>query len=1605
MPTAGAECFWTAVPKRGLYSKDANGNVTVSIGAVFTAKPAHLSGVEKEWAEQWLECLKEWPNTLKRLEAFEVRFHSYGQGDKADCSSFVELGHYQPVFTRGKVECDCNPALWSAYMQGAFDSVARDSGRSLRAPSAFKVLPTTSYEMRTISKACQVLLMNSISADLVRAVTGNTCQVEAAQLDSDALFDGLQWGRTNWRGESLAKPPPFVLGSPVPRSVASDSANPLVSRNLYRLSDSPKEALHDGVREFIEGSVEGKNLRDDIKGEAQADELRRQAAEFGKAFLDHAVFHSRVSNAWRDAWTSEHVGESTTAEQCEGSRATVFQRISQARNHPTLLSALGLLFEFNLTIPAYLLRTLMYPRERETGIGISLWPIWDGPTLVPIYPPQTLITLTETPANGKEPTQVVWGAKETAGSWTCNGWLTLGTNCNNHSDTQSDRFHAETMDIDGMAAKAVIHRNTIQRTVGPTFVTDSEGTPPASEFPSEYPADYQARALLSPSANKKDPFGLGRIVKNLPRKQFWATIHDLTFPVQGAEGPPARKVSGEALWGRSSDGTPELSGIRWTFGSSSDQASLEERDPPTPRSGGITLVRHRRKQDVDAAQSRAKCLQEARPRVLNADDLLLGFVPEIWTWNPYDPERDRTKREGRWVSLTRRHELIQIPATACQGEETNEAAPAIVDERICDGLLRLPTIQTLDGTAQQANDPPNDLHVPEVMFRWDGWSLGSTEPPPLPSAIYCDPAEERVRQDTTGPNSEFVKVSLRDDSIAPLSFWSGRVPDGAAQYYLRVRAVDLAGFSVNGASKFDEAHTVEVDYRRYEPVAPPEVLVEENPCEWSIPGRTLRTLVVGARDHKDSRYVVPPRTSLRIAELHGMFDADSIESVGGYDEVDLCADGSIAVVDARKCSVKDTSTPSPDDTSSRASYPIRRPPCESQELLDELYYPDPLAVGLAYRFVDFTSRVISDWTEAADVSFYPRPLKWPHARGARIVLEAECQGTAPRILWHGLTRTLEVRLPPGVSGTLELASCLGRGKEGERHLNALALWNNHRRVRATASMENSKATECWMPEGFWASTVSAVTSGRKKQEEELRDEKHLELLACSGGIPLLTPPIRLECIHAVGTPLIAPLMVIPAAGANADVEWQEPDNVRAGVKVDVLTDGRNTSEVRILARWQDYVDDPTKDAPGQVQREIEVGALPVGTNRSYDSIRVSTEQLPEDPLESPGAGQIKVLRHEFPDTAYRPVFYRAESRPRLHTLLDTAGETKTSNEVRRIFRSAARPKMPCVAYVLPAWRWEQRREIDPASGRPQFRSARVGGGLSLFLDRPWHRSGFGEQLGVVLHPDAPTKCITGAAEEYFTRWGADPIRGALLRTDAPTTRNFGCASTMDLHLTDGPLENEPVTVALYDPEYCPERRLWKVDLFVRPVPADFAFLKMALVRYQPMSLDGKALSPVLRADFAQLVPDRTVLVTRSEDDSNTLIVKVFGLATLEPAAELIDHLRTQLSVEVFRPARVRGVDIGWVKESEENVTIDELTHSPSTEGDGLLWSGRLWWKRRLGRRRLVIREVEKFEFRLCGKSGPLEPEPACNDDKGRGLEQHECGVIEGRLLYADVLDL
>ncbi|HMJ06657.1 MAG TPA: hypothetical protein VK474_10415, partial [Chthoniobacterales bacterium] len=236
-------------------------------------------------------------------------------------------------------------------------------------------------------------------------------------------------------------------------------------------------------------------------------------------------------------------------------------------------------------------------------------------------------------------------------------------------------------------------------------------------------------------------------------------------------------------------------------------------------------------------------------------------------------------------------------------------------------------------------------------------------------------------------------------------------------------------------------------------------------------------------------------------------------------------------------------------------------------------------------------------------------------------------------------------------------------------------------------------------------------------------------------------------------------------------------------------------------------------------------------------------------------------KHEFGDTKFHQVFYTPVATTRFREYFPTALTEKPENVTLAgdpttpiLIPNSARPDAPKVLYVVPTYAWEE----TAAAGT--IERTRRGGALRVYLDRPWYSSGAGELLGVVFIEGADFTKLDEPTKAVVTQWGADPIWLSGVATASATMTNFeGKTDKADgLTLTEISAE---VSVAGYPVQYDEARKLWFADIKIETGKSYAPFVRLALARFQPVSVPGAHLSRIVRADFAQLAPDRTASFT------------------------------------------------------------------------------------------------------------------------------------------------
>jgi hypothetical protein len=194
----------------------------------------------------------------------------------------------------------------------------------------------------------------------------------------------------------------------------------------------------------------------------------------------------------------------------------------------------------------------------------------------------------------------------------------------------------------------------------------------------------------------------------------------------------------------------------------------------------------------------------------------------------------------------------------------------------------------------------------------------------------------------------------------------------------------------------------------------------------------------------------------------------------------------------------------------------------------------------------------------------------------------------------------------------------------------------------------------------------------------------------------------------------------------------------------------------------------------------------------------------------------------------------------------------------------------------------------------------------------------GELLGVLL-PELP---ISAAAMDsiraYVSEWGVDPAGD-----DTPPTTELQSSHFINnfiapiggVALAENP--GKKVRAVGFQVEYSDDRKLWFCDIDMDPGNLYFPFVRLALARLQPDSVqppkspEDVRLSRVVKTEFAQLTADRTATLGTTKD---TIEITLSGLtAQNEVALTLPVHIPPKFPVGLAQPSgpgKVIGGAIG-----------------------------------------------------------------------------------------------
>ncbi|NQX26614.1 hypothetical protein HQQ81_04515 [Microbacteriaceae bacterium VKM Ac-2854] len=726
-----------------------------------------------------------------------------------------------------------------------------------------------------------------------------------------------------------------------------------------------------------------------------------------------------------------------------------------------------------------------------------------------------------------------------------------------------------------------------------------------------------------------------------------------------------------------------------------DAASL-----PALRGAGLTLYRRGRAGRVVAGWDEAQQQEAQRaadaPAELRAEEVTRGYRVDVAEESAPDDWRSLHQRTGDYRLRTATPgERLPLPVNA----------PLADDE----GYLKA-------ASASRNAAEPTLAYLHEAVAGWEGWSLAAQRPGNRIGLLGVEPPLPGVEEPEPYPLPLEVLFRPVRGSLPRLRF--GR------RYRMRARLVDMAGRSVPSDFLDPQHVTPFTTFFRWDPVPAPAVVPRRPFTEGeSLLRMVIRsTLGVGAEEYAalarivalpgheredlayraaNERHLAAPQGSQQLAELHGRFDDALHRSASAADR-----DAAFAIA-ARSSGT----FLSPDDAGMLSD---GKEPPRPIVLTDELgrlvphqnlqqggsyvlhdvdalslpYLPDPLALG-----VSFTSLPGDGGTRVQE---WPSAGAWHDRDPIRLRIE-DGAGAAE---WDADRRLLRVFVPQADHAVVALSSVLPKDE-----LELMGVW------------------------GLEAEPY------RQAQEED----------AVLGRHWLLTPAETLELVHAVEKPLAPPELRVDEPKTLSSGVFRFPGETAATLAGIIRVHAKSTGRLDVEAAWEEPVDDVTQPAPETRTGQAHVGDFLL--DATEDDCRIGGTEYAPTPLRP----ATHLLRHEFGDTKHRWVDYSATATTRFREYFPPAitdrllGGDLTVHPgptLRLNVPSSHRPDPPQVEYVVPTWTWSERSTIGARTRlglgalMPTRVRSRTGGGLRVYLGRPWYSSGADELLGVVV-PNQP----------------------------------------------------------------------------------------------------------------------------------------------------------------------------------------------------------------------------------------------------------------------------
>jgi len=870
----------------------------------------------------------------------------------------------------------------------------------------------------------------------------------------------------------------------------------------------------------------------------------------------------------------------------------------------------------------------------------------------------------------------------------------------------------------------------------------------------------------------------------------------------------------------------------------------DRRGLPARHSSGVEIVRpdeaSRWRSRMSSAADLHETLASGDDLFLDAEDVLMGYRVDV-----------RRAGERTWHSLHRRHGTL----TPYIGKQPAEPIDLGDDEGWSETAASANPEDEVDGELTK-------IRIRETLAQWSGWSLSL----PAPGRALDD--GDRPSDPTTADQATDLIASMHGtiDYAAPAS--GAKLPTlrfAKAEYEARLRWVDVGGNSLEPSA--DGGSILRFGYRRHDPVASPDLYLTGVP-EWS---ESVDTMVLRTGNQASSarnstqRWIAPPRAAAFFCLMHGVFDdADGRPKAGLY-----------ATIAERENAAIATQSTGVGDVVYVPSDPGAVP-----------YLPDPMAGGL---FVRGGPKRGATYDTEVSLGYAGN---WPAVQAASIEAVRARPG-ANRTRTSG--EKIKVELEPGRVARLRLSHSLTNDD-----LQLMDLWQ---RIQRFGNAARARKGAYWQltPDRI-VTVVHAVQrpvsapefvkspKNRRWRVQRAAGDSSARML---GSLTVDAPST--ESVDMIGTRTYAidngPGTGAPRVVSNADMgvvgTVSIPDPAPGGgeqridgLKLRAAFADTTRQQVTLTAlgksRFAEYFR-TSITASASTRRITLNGGAPVvpGSVRvnytTFDANFQAVNRVGQESAYSVDAdtGVLTILTNasadeQIPSNALLTISFVPGPVTKVST---DASVPKALRRGSLTVPSSARPLPVEAQWILPAFAWSDSTRGDTRT------STREGGWLRLYLARPWFTSGIGEELAIVLQPANGGR--NDARDALVTQWALDPInRGGNLPGGSrqfPKRTHFDSrliARNVQLAEMDAAVDLVRYRVGGADSAgrisgFDDERDMYYVDVQLDSAEAYRPFVRLALARYQPISVDGLQLGPVALVDVVQLEPDRFASVTIS----------------------------------------------------------------------------------------------------------------------------------------------